>query len=656
MAIVACFSSGIILSTVRANFARNWIACAVGQYLLQCTPAAVILLRAMRSLKSSNETLMIVMLIVFFAGNTVLLLALQATFDGDGGITFRQEKISANYLVLAACTIPAVMPARIERERARFAEKVNEFRQSFIRYISHEIRTPLNVSAVGVAIMEDFLQAKHLLVGEVGEIVDQTKQALAISTEILNDMLTFEKLNANAMILEQTLERPVAFIATAAALFAFQARDRGISFQLPVESPNLSNALIFIDTYKMSQVIRNLISNALKFTNAGGTVRVTIDTILKPANVTAAVKMPSIVPDTDWLRVTVEDDGAGIAPENIGKLFTEIIQFDANRLQAGKGSGLGMFISRGIVDLHGGTISVSSEGLGRGCTFTVDLPLLRSHLPLDNIGRDSIEGPDGITSNTKELSSSSLLPAMSRTVVTSPVYSRQTGETFEEEDNFPVCLNALNISPTLTSGFTSGKSGNLFRSHIYAEDERESSENSSSHHSRLSLSCPPGSARKKRNAADFIKDVESGRISLPSDNSNLQASQFTTIDLRDCRVLLVDDSPMNLKMMSLLINKFGAKCIDACNGERAFHVVLESLSGTGDQVDIVIMDHNMDVMSGPDACKLMRGAGFTNPIFGLTGDADERSDQIYLAAGANQIFRKPLKLKEIIDALTLCSL
>jgi CheY-like chemotaxis protein len=113
---------------------------------------------------------------------------------------------------------------------------------------------------------------------------------------------------------------------------------------------------------------------------------------------------------------------------------------------------------------------------------------------------------------------------------------------------------------------------------------------------------------------------------------------------------------MNLKMMALMMKKFGAECVDARNGEQAFDLVFSSLSGEGSHIDIVIMDNNMDVMNGPQACKLMREAGYTNPIFGLTGDVNEASDKEYLSAGANCIFRKPLNLQEVIEAMTRCSL
>jgi hypothetical protein len=75
------------------------------------------------------------------------------------------------------------------------------------------------------------------------------------------------------------------------------------------------------------------------------------------------------------VRITVKDDGAGLSPTQVGDICKEGVQFNANTLQAGGGSGLGLFIGKGIVEQHGGTMRVSSEGLGRGATFVIELPL-----------------------------------------------------------------------------------------------------------------------------------------------------------------------------------------------------------------------------------------------------------------------------------------
>jgi signal transduction histidine kinase len=713
-----------IVQLSHGTHSAGWITV---QYFCLGAAVIVVAVRAKKSIAANSEDSMVVFLLLFFfALNSVMVALVQSSFQWPQHIPFYDVKTAANYLMVAGCTFPAVMSARMEKERARCIEKIDDFRKSFLRYISHEIRTPLNVSTVGVAILEDVLQGKEMLVGEVGEIVEQTKRSLGIATEILNDLLTFEKINANAMVLERTMQRPVDFVLASVCLFEFQARDKGISLMLPVESPQLEDSWINVDTYKLSQVMRNLLSNALKFTSNGGIIKVVLESVHKEVcdgssrSQSKKGRVASTSPTSEWLRISVIDSGCGIAEDNIGKLFKEIIQFDANKLQAGKGTGLGMFISRGIVDLHGGSIAVTSEGLGRGTTFSVDLPLFRHQL----FGEDSNSskngsskhpGPGLLVSSTvssrgqylsiKTFNLDDSGCAVVENSAPSPVRELKSNPMDESDESHYAVTSVTSLGVTLTQPSQPSQPaepiqqtpaahwplvGSIPKSSP-AKSSRYSSSTSSYFDdpnkepasSRLSSLCskrtPPHSvhAVDKALPVGVLNDIESGSatsslppsvspsvrpsVSFPlaqdSKDKPQSSSQFSTIDLRDCRVLIVDDSQMNVKMMSLMFKKFGAKCIEsALNGEEAVKLVVSSLAGKGSPIDMVLMDNNMDVMTGPQACKRMRGAGYQNPIFGLTGDVSEAADKEYLAAGANRIFRKPLRLQEIMDALTQCSL
>ena len=157
------------------------------------------------------------------------------------------------------------------------------------------------------------------------------------------------------------------------------------------------------------QVIRNVLSNAVKFSYTGGTVEVVLSVRDDEKNFRREERMAranhfmmssflnssryQIHPDSSlnnsgnktgkFVRIDVKDSGYGISADNVKKLFTEVIQFEAKAQQGGGGSGLGLWISKRIVDLHEGFIGVSSEGVGQGCTFTIEIPLVDAPPSID---------------------------------------------------------------------------------------------------------------------------------------------------------------------------------------------------------------------------------------------------------------------------------
>jgi len=154
---------------------------------------------------------------------------------------------------------------------------------------------------------------------------------------------------------------------------------------------DLDGIMLEVDKPKISQVLRNLVSNAIKFSPPGSDVTVH----------TSVTKDKSKSDQNDGrsmlnLRISVEDSGAGMSPENQLKLFKTIIQFHPGLLQEGKGSGLGLFISKGITDLHKGKISVYSPGEGLGSIFYLDLQCYRNRENMISNGNYHINGKESL--------------------------------------------------------------------------------------------------------------------------------------------------------------------------------------------------------------------------------------------------------------------
>jgi len=146
-------------------------------------------------------------------------------------------------------------------------------------------------------------------------------------------------------------------VREAAEAFQPVAERDGVKFALDATS----GAVVDADPKRLGQVLFNLMDNALKFTPRGGLI---------------AVQARA---DRGWAEVVVRDSGKGLAPESIPKLFKPFQQVHDPMQVTRSGSGLGLYISKGIVELHGGTIRAESPGLGKGATFTFTLPLGPAH-------------------------------------------------------------------------------------------------------------------------------------------------------------------------------------------------------------------------------------------------------------------------------------
>ena len=401
-------------------------------------------------------------------------------------------------------------------------------------------------------------------------------------------------------------EVPVlSFISDCVSMFSAQAREGGVTVSFAgcsvsdgVNSDAMlldENDSVFIDRFKMDQVLRNLISNALKFTPRGGSVTVTANFIpdsscmcitghdeIPPESLqsTSPMSSPSRVfsnllstPtrmgllnqnrfDTSPVSVTntssclkgklvivVKDTGSGMIEKDYSRLFNEIVQFNPEVLQAGGGSGLGLWITKGIVDLHQGDISVYSEGLGCGSSFTVELPMERK-----------------ISDLSATLLSSSL-----------------------EEDCFLSSRDTMIMNATGTE---------------------------------MSIV-----------ALEALNKVESVNL----------APIY--------QLLIVDDSPLNRKMLLRTFRLAGHICDEAEDGVIAVAKVKEMMSSSAKAYSAILMDFVMPNMDGPTATKEIRSLGYTAPIFGVTGNTLDSDVGHFLQNGANRVLAKPFDINAFNTAM-----
>ncbi len=250
----------------------------------------------------------------------------------------------------------------VRREMMEKAEAANRAKSLFLATMSHEIRTPMN----GVLGMTELMltEANEPHTREQLEVIQRSGRLLV---SLIDDLLDVTKLEAQRLTLEQTWFELAPLTRDVEQLFAARARESGVAFCVTLAEG--TPARFYGDALRLRQVLLNLVSNALKFTEAG--------------HVTVLVK-----PVTFGLAFSVDDTGIGISPEVMPRLFTVFQQADASTTRRFGGTGLGLALSRQLVTLMGGHLMVDSvEGKGSRFYFNLPIGLERQvALPPANVG------------------------------------------------------------------------------------------------------------------------------------------------------------------------------------------------------------------------------------------------------------------------------
>jgi len=238
-----------------------------------------------------------------------------------------------------------------ERSARAAAERANALKDEFLATVSHELRNPLN-SIVGWTHM---LESGKLSAADQRKAVATIARNARTQVRLVEDLLDFSRLGSGRLRLAVQQLDPGRVVAAACESFRAAAEARRITLSCEQQAPGV---LVAADADRLQQIVSNLVSNALKFTEPGGNVRVT----------TARAG--------SQLEIAVQDDGTGIEVQFLPYLFEPFAQADGAAVRRHAGLGLGLAIVKNLVALHGGTIAATSEGRGKGARFTVTLPIV----------------------------------------------------------------------------------------------------------------------------------------------------------------------------------------------------------------------------------------------------------------------------------------
>ena len=523
------------------------------------------------------------------------------------------------------------------RQAKQAAESAVMAKGEFLATMSHEIRTPLN----GIVPMLDLLMHAQLA-PDHAEMVRTAYTSSQQMLRIVDDILDYSKLEADKLVLESTGFNLRELLEAVVQFMERPAQSKGLRLSLQIDPA--VRLPVRGDPVRLRQVLSNLVSNAVKFTERG--------------SVAISVRRIGETTAQHQLRIEVRDTGIGIPAEAQGRLFQAFSQADTSTTRLYGGTGLGLAISKRIIDLMGGRIGVESESM-HGSTFWFEVPLLKVQGDMPSVETAATSGGRLLLLSADprlRLRLSMLLPNWGLRV--SSVENTQ-----EALDRLRTAANqgkpwAYSIVLADLAGMRNtavalhrniGRSavyGNLRLVCLYGEDPI--AEELQRSVTLLSRQAPDEALRaaltnrRTTTTPDTLQQEAAAKPVAPVVVTSPDAST-----LRNARVLLVEDNPVNLMVGQRLLGVLGITCDTASNGEAA----LQRMSAS--RYDLVLMDCQMPVMDGYTATRRWREAehaaqdGQHLPIIAMTANAMAGDRQKCIDAGMDDYLAKPVTRAEL---------
>ena len=508
------------------------------------------------------------------------------------------------------------------------AESAVMAKGEFLATMSHEIRTPLN----GIVPMLDLLLHARMPPDQQ-ELVKTASASAQQLLRIVDDILDYSKLEADKLDLETTTFNLRELMESVITLMERPAEAKGLRLLLNIEQG--VRLPVRGDPVRLRQILSNLISNAVKFTERGSVI--------------LAVRRLRETAAQHQLRFEVKDTGIGISADAQERLFQAFSQADASTTRIYGGTGLGLAICKRIVTLMGGRIGVESEP-GLGSTFWFEVPLLKVQGDMPAQPAELHGGRVLLITTDQRLRMrlTLLLPNWGLRVTsvenTHDALERLRAAHAQGEPwSYSVVLADLaSIRSTAIA-----LARNLERRNQYGEPRLVYLRGDDA----TSLDLPLGANVIPRNApdADLRSVLSASGVSWASHDPEVSAParRMAPVPGHKTRILLVEDNPVNLMVAQRLLQVLGAECDTAGNGE----VALEKIEANA--YDLVLMDCQMPVLDGYSATRRwreieqIRKSGHRLPIIAMTANAMAGDRQKCLDAGMDDYLPKPVTKGEL---------
>ena len=528
------------------------------------------------------------------------------------------------------------------------AEMASSAKSEFLANMSHEIRTPMNAIMGLARLLEESTLARRER-SYVAKIKMSTRSLLGI----LNDVLDFSKIEAGQLMLEYTTFGIDQVLDSISVLLAPNAAAKGLELVFAV-APDVPLKLVG-DPMRLEQVLLNLVSNAIKFTEKGE-VALSIRRAGKGEDEDKDIdkdvdKDKDIDIDSIVLAFSVRDTGIGLAKEQHAHMFDAFSQADTSTSRKYGGTGLGLTICRRLVGLMGGTISVVSE-LGQGAEFCFDasfgvlpaapraaLPLLpglsaRSLLVVD----DNARSCEAIAVQCRAFGWHVAI-AHSGAEALETLRAAGAGQAFDFM-LLDAAMPGLDGISVLTYARADQSIALPRTALMVAEHTREQLATLAD---ELKLDATLSKPVTRDALVSAIVELHTGRPQVEHDEVQPLAGRLAGI-----YVLLVEDNQINQEVASYLLLHAGAAVDIACDGQVAVNMLRDAPT----RYDAVLMDIQMPVMNGYQASEAIRAMGLPDlPIIAMTANVMEDDRTRAINAGMNGHISKPIDVDNMVATL-----
>lgn len=532
-----------------------------------------------------------------------------------------------------------------EAEREKYNKQLSEALQAaqiassskttFLSNMSHDIRTPMNAILGFTTLLAKEADNPAKVREYTAKITSSGQHLLSL----INDVLDVSKIESGKVMLtlgEFTLNNMISAVD---AIIRPMARTKGQKFSVSVTG--IRHERLIGDETRINQILINLLSNSVKYTPEGGHIWFRI------------IGLEQHSAQYEHIRIEVEDNGYGMTPEYLKVIFDAFTRAENSTTNKVQGTGLGMAITKNIVELMGGTIEVASE-VDNGTIFTVDLELRIPEKKTDELfwKEHHISRILAVDDNSDIVEHIKTLMEETDVIVDTALSGKDAIELVntacEQETGHDVIL--LDFKMPEMDGVTTAK---LLRNMIpesvpilflTSYDWDELLEKTPLPENTGFLSKPFFvSAFKEKLLEIYLKQVPEEKNFEPSDKSVLEGKHF----------LVAEDNEINSEILSELLDIHGATCEIAENGELALKRFCGSAPG---EFDAILMDVQMPVMNGYEATRairaLQREDAKTIPVIAMTANAFAEDVKDAKAAGMNEHIAKPLNMQIVEKILS----